>query len=82
MYLPAFDDGPAATEQWGRVDDETDSKSLRVVSTQQPDQVLHHLVVHTAQTEVLQVKHYTQVVHHLLETLLTRLFLQATGHSG
>lgn len=73
--LPSFDDGPAAREQGWGVNDEADPEPLRVVATEEPDQVLDHLVVHAAHAEVGQVKNNAQIVDHLLKTLFTSFLL-------
>nr|CAD7590115.1 unnamed protein product [Timema genevievae] len=75
-YIPALDDAPTSREECGGVQYQTDAQALRVVTTQQPDEVFDHLIVHTAETELLEVEHDTEVVDHLLETFLARLLLR------
>ena len=76
IFSPRSDYSPAAIEDHGRVDNEADTESLRVIFTQQPDEVLHKLVVHVGHCEIAEIEHYAQIVHHILVTLRAPLLLQ------
>jgi len=76
---PGLDDGPAAIEHRRCIDDEADAEALRVVMTEQPDEVLDKLIVHVGRAEVLKVEHYTQTVDDVLVTFLTRQLLHTVN---
>lgn len=75
--LPSFYDSPAPREESWSIDNKTYAKSFWVMPAQQPDQILEHLIVHTRQCEIVQVKYNAQVVYYFFKTsfaciLLTR----------
>lgn len=73
--LPGSDNGPTAGKYCRRIYNKTDAESFRIVTTEQPYQILNHLIVHAVHTEVGEVEYDTQIVYDFFETFFTSLFL-------
>lgn len=75
LVQPAANHRPDCREDRRRIEDQTNAHSLRIVSAQQPDDVLDQLIVHAAGIETGQIEDDAQIVGNLFEAASASSFL-------
>lgn len=76
LVQPAANHRPDGREYRGRVQHKAHAQPLRVVFAQQPNDVLHQLVVHAGRAELGQVENNAEVIGHLFEAFIARSLLE------
>lgn len=76
LVQPSSDHWPDGRKDRRRIDDQTDAHALRIVTTEQPDNVLDQLIVHAARIEAGQIENDAQIVGDLFEAACAGKFLE------